>query len=72
MPKNGQQKYDGTDNTAILTNPDIQRLIKLIAPLCTTEFMLAWKKVSEDEQPKSTIWTSISSAYSFLQHPHLA
>ncbi len=67
--KNGLQKYDGTDNTATLTNPDIQRLIKLIAPLCTTEFMLAWKKVSEDEQPKSTIWTSISSAYSFFTAP---
>lgn len=67
--KSGQHKYDGTDNSQALSNPDIQRLIKLIAPLCTTEFMLAWKPVSEAEQPKSTIWNSISSVYSFFTAP---
>jgi len=64
--KNGQPHYDGTDNTATLTNPDIQRLIKLIAPLCSTEFMVTWKPVCDVEQPKSSIWNNLSLAYSFF------
>lgn len=67
--KKGLHEYDGTDNTAVLSSPDIQRLIKLIAPLCTTEFMVTWKKVSEVEPPKNTLWNSISSAYSFFSSP---
>lgn len=64
--KKNQIEYDGTDNTTILSNPLVQKMIKLIAPLSPTEFMLAWKKVTQEEEPKSTIWGSVSFAYSLF------
>lgn len=67
--KKNATEYDGTDTTDILTNRTIQRLIHLIAPLCTTEFMLVWKKVTEVEETKSTIWSSISYAVSMFSTP---
>lgn len=33
------------DNTAVLSHPDVQRMIKLLAPLTSTEFMIAWTRV---------------------------
>lgn len=65
--KKNQPEYDGaTDNTAILSNSDVQRMIKLMAPLCPTEFMLVWKKVSVAEETKSSIWSGFSYAYSLF------
>ena len=64
--KNNQIEFDGTDNTVTLSNPEIQRLIKLIAPLCSSEFMIVWKKVTEEEESKSTISSVFSYAYSMF------
>lgn len=64
--KKNQLDYDGTDNTAILSNPEIQRLIKIIAPLCTTDFMLTWKKLTAPEESKGTISNAFSYACSFF------
>ncbi|KTC79614.1 hypothetical protein [Legionella cherrii] len=67
--KKNQPEYDGTDNTAILSNSDVQRMIKLMAPLCPTEFMLVWKKVTAAEETKTSIWSSFSYAYSLFSSP---
>lgn len=67
--KKNLNKYDGTDNTAILSHPTIQHLIKLIAPLCSTEFMLVWKKITAVEEPKSTLGSAVSYAYSLFAQP---
>lgn len=67
--KNNQPVYDGSDNTETLSNPDIQRMIKLMAPLCTTEFMLVWKKVTVTEESKVSIWNSVYNVYSLFSSP---
>ncbi len=68
--KKNQPEYDGTtDNTVILSNPNIQRMIKLMAPLCPTEFMLVWKKITAVEETKSSIWSGFSYAYSLFSSP---
>ncbi len=68
--KKSQPEYDGaTDNTATLTNPDIQRMIKLMAPLCSTEFMLAWKKITVTEETKTSIWSGVYNVYSLFSSP---
>ncbi|KTD05161.1 hypothetical protein OQJ19_15735 [Fluoribacter gormanii] len=64
--KKNQTEYDGVDNTNILSNPDIQRMIKLMAPLCSTEFMLVWKNVTATEETKTSIWSSLYNAYSLF------
>jgi hypothetical protein len=64
--KKNQSEYDGTENTAILSNPEIQRFMKVIAPLCTTEFMVTWKKVTEPEEAKGGLSNAFSYAYSFF------
>lgn len=76
--KDGHENYSvvGNDNLDKLANPDIQRMIQLMAPLCSTEFMLAWsKKVTEEEQKGglstalSMGYTVVSTGYSVLSSP---
>lgn len=68
--KNKQITYDGsTDNTTTLSNPDVQRMIKLMAPLCPTKFMLAWKNVTAEEETKTSIWGSVYNTYSYFTAP---
>ena len=57
--KGGSPDYSSDrDNTDNLDHPEIQRMVKLIAPLCSTDFMLAWPKESTSEEPKGT-WSSV-------------
>lgn len=59
--KGGQTSYDGSyQNDEILKYPDVQRMISLLAPLCSQEFMVAWPKVIEGEPSQQ--W-SITRAY---------
>lgn len=68
--KQNQSKYDGaTDNTALLSNTTVQHMIRLLAPICPVEFMLVWKKVTVEEETKSSIWSSFSYAYSLFSSP---
>ncbi|WP_392537149.1 hypothetical protein [Legionella sp. 227] len=67
--KKNQPEYDGTDNTEILSNSDVQRMIKLMAPLCPTEFMCVWKKVTSAEETKTSIWSGFYHAYSLFSAP---
>lgn len=36
-----------------LNHPEIQRMIELLAPFCSTEFMCVWPKVSNEQKPQS-------------------
>ncbi|RUR19632.1 hypothetical protein ELY21_03275 [Legionella sp. km535] len=69
--KGGNTHYDERiDNTQGLLNPDIQRMIQLMAPLCTTEFMMAWPNEAERaEEPTGYISNAISIGYSFMSSP---
>ncbi|MBL7479274.1 hypothetical protein [Legionella bononiensis] len=69
--KNGNAHYDERiDNTQNLLNPDIQRMIKLMAPLCTTEYMMAWPKEAERvEENPSLISSAFSFGYSLITSP---
>ncbi len=47
--KGGQENYmSSCDNEAVLKNPDVQRMITLLAPLCQPEFMIAWDKLTDN------------------------
>lgn len=58
----------------ILSSPDMIRMIKLMAPFCTKEFMIAWPKVTDfKENNKGSIasilntgWAVVSYGYSFF------
>ncbi|MCL9684312.1 hypothetical protein [Legionella maioricensis] len=65
--KNGQENYgSAADNTQNLAYPDIQRMIKLISPLCSTEFMLAWPKEAKEEDQKGGLSSVLSTGYSIV------
>ncbi|WP_133135336.1 hypothetical protein [Legionella rowbothamii] len=52
--KDGKDIYDGkTNNTEKLNTPEVQRLITLLTPLCSLQFMLAWPKVTAEEEVKT-------------------
>lgn len=69
--KGGSMNYnEQIDNTNSLLNPQIQRMIKLMAPLCTTEFMVAWpKEVENPEQNNGFISSAFSIGYSIVSTP---
>lgn len=61
--KNGNVNYSADiDNTDTLAYPDTQRMVKLIAPLCSTDFMLAWPRVTAQTEQTSGM---VSSAFSW-------
>lgn len=70
--KNGNTNFNehDTDNTNILLNPQIQRMIKLMAPLCSTEFMLAWPRETDHEEQKNGYISGVFSfGYSVVSAP---
>ena len=55
------------ENTDKLANPNIQRLIQLIAPLCTINFMVAWPKLSaHSDAPSGLLSSGLSIAGSVV------
>ena len=65
--KEGRDRYrDGLDNTNKLSNVEIKRMIELMAPFCSVDFMLAWKKVSKEEEPQEGLAYYMSYASSAL------
>lgn len=69
--KNGKEKYSSDfDNTNNLLYPDIQRMIKLMAPLCSTEFMIAWpKEVKTEEAQTGLLSNTLSFGYYVVSAP---
>lgn len=62
--KNGNEAYNSQiDNTAKLANPDIIRLIQLIAPLCSVDFMLAWPREVVQNNENNAGWGSVASSF---------
>lgn len=62
--KGGNPDYSSAiNNTDNLAYPDIQRMIKLIAPLCTADFMVAWPKEAKSKEQKGTWSSTLSSGY---------
>lgn len=66
--KNNNESYTSdTDNTKNLNTPDIQRFIKLLAPLCETEFMIAWpKEVVRTGETANALSKTLSAGYSAI------
>lgn len=74
--KGGNANYGSDiDNTDNLAYPDTQRMVKLMAPLCSTDFMLAWPRVVEQTEKSNgmvsnalswgySVWTATSSFFS--------
>jgi hypothetical protein len=52
----------GIDNSEKLSSPTIQRLIKLLAPLCEKDFMIVWKKEVEQSDAPTGSWSKVFSA----------
>jgi hypothetical protein len=63
--KNNNEYYNSDiDNTKNLNVSNIQRFIKLLAPLCETEFMIAWpKEVVETNETTSVLSKTLSAGY---------
>lgn len=62
---------DNPEKEAKFVNPDLQRLIKLLAPLCTEDFMLAWdKEVNQTTQADNSLTKKgvaiVNSVYSLF------
>lgn len=52
------------DNTEILNNETVQQLIKLLAPLCDTDFMIVWpRETQHKEEPKGNWNRTIKAGY---------
>ncbi|AMP89872.1 hypothetical protein [Legionella pneumophila] len=69
--KNNKESYStDIDNTNNLLYPDIQRMIKLMSPLCTTDFMVAWpKEVKTAETQSGILSNTLSIGYSIVSAP---
>ena len=67
--KGNNHKYDESiDNEAKLENPEIQRLIHVLAPMSSPEFLLAWKPIV-GKQPENNSWmSSIYNASSYVSN----
>lgn len=62
--KDNQPHYHSQiDNTEKLAHKEIQRLIHLLAPVCSVDFMLAWKKeiISTTTPPNHTLMSFFST-----------
>ncbi|MFA6302115.1 MAG: hypothetical protein WC627_03165 [Legionella sp.] len=62
---------DNPEKEAKFVNPDLQRLIKLLAPLCTEDFMLAWdKELNQSTEADNSLTKKgaaiVSSVYSLF------
>lgn len=63
LKNNQEQVPSDLNNDEKLCSPDIQRLIKLLAPLCKPDFLIAWPNKEE-----SAGWTSsLTTGYGMLQ-----
>lgn len=61
--KNGNETYTSEiDNSSKLDNKEIIRLIQLIAPLCSVDFMLAWPRVVVQTNENSAGWGNVASS----------
>jgi len=59
--KDGQENYmPSCNNEAALKNPDVQRMITFLAPLCEPEFMIAWDKLTENVSSQE--WAVVRAA----------
>jgi hypothetical protein len=70
--KGGQEQYNAKmDNTEKLAQPEVQRLIKSLAPLCCVDFMLAWPRETAKTEETNPGWiasgiSAVSSTVSFF------
>lgn len=70
--KGGQEQYNAKmDNTEKLAQPEIQRLIKSLAPLCSVDFMVAWPRETAKSEESNPGWIAsgigaVTSAVSFF------
>lgn len=68
--KNGKERYsEDIDNSDKLANPDIQKMIQLLAPFASVDFMMTWpKETAGESQPKSLLSSALSMGYSMFSH----
>ncbi|MGC1183417.1 hypothetical protein [Legionella sp.] len=51
--KENKEIYSGLNNNDTLDHPEMQRMIELLAPLCSTHFMCVWPKFKDENELKS-------------------
>lgn len=56
-----------TNNDLLLNNPEVQRMIKLMAPWCETQFMIAWDPVNKINEQTHVMSNVISAGYLALK-----
>ena len=64
-----KSKIDESEINNILSTPDINRMIKLMAPFCTNDFMIAWPKITDAKENNKGIVSSImNTGWSVLSY----
>lgn len=63
--KNGETHYKPQlDNTEKLAQPEIQRLVKAIAPFCSVDFMVAWPiELNKSLETSTSLFSSVFSLF---------
>jgi hypothetical protein len=58
--KGNMHEYDGkVDNTDKLKHSEIQRLIRVLAPMSSPDFMIAWKRVTDEDAQAPSMLSSV-------------
>ncbi|EHL28984.1 hypothetical protein [Legionella drancourtii] len=60
--KGNKEVYDEANNNEKLNHPEIQRMIELLAPLCSTNFMCVWPKVTDESGPTSGLGIVVNAS----------
>jgi len=68
LKDNKEQYNPQIDTIEKLVQPEIQSLIKMLAPLCSVDFMLAWPRQTAKVEESSPGWSTyfINSAFSLV------
>lgn len=61
MKKGNDEHKPCSENDVLLSNLQVQRMIKLMAPLCEAEFMIAWEPKSQQSQTNQSWFSWLSS-----------
>jgi hypothetical protein len=73
--KGNKENYsEEIDNSRLLANPLIQRMIETMAPFCSPDFMIVWSKVVQEEEKAdngylNTVLSYGKSAWSYWSAP---
>jgi hypothetical protein len=64
--KGNKEVYDDRNNNDALRCPEVQEMIKILAPLCPPEFMQAWPKITAEQNEQNGIRQTMWNVGSYM------